>query len=162
MSDLGLDRTDLRIIRLLQEDGRRSFASIGREVGLSEPGVRKRVRRLLERRIIRIVAVSNPLELGFVTAELLVRVQGRSVRAVAAELESVPEVDYVAFSAGSADLIVGLVCRNRDHLLETLDQEVRGRRGVAEVDVNVLLGITKEAYDWWAGAGEATLERISS
>jgi len=154
MAGLGLDKTDLHIIRLLQEDGRRSLAALGREVGLSEPGVRKRVRRLIERRIIRVVAVSNPLELGFVTAEVLVTVRGRSVFDVAAEFESLPEVDYVAFCAGSADLIVGLVCRDRRHLLRTLSDKVKARPGVQAAEVYVILGITKEAYDWWASAGE--------
>jgi Lrp/AsnC family transcriptional regulator for asnA, asnC and gidA len=152
MAYLGLDKTDLLIIRHLQEDGRRSLAAIGRDVGLSEPGVRKRVRRLLSRKVIRVVAVSDPLELGFMTAEVLVRVRGRSVFDVADDLRALAEVDYLAFCAGAADLIVGLVCRDREHLMRTLAEAVKGRPGVESADVYVLLRVAKEAYDWWGNA----------
>ena len=60
-----LDETNKRIVTLLQEDGRRSYVSIGKEIGLSEAAVRLRVQRMLDDGIMQIVAVTNPMDVGF-------------------------------------------------------------------------------------------------
>src|SRR6266542_3414491 len=60
-----LDRISMQIIEQLQQDGRRSYAAIGKAVGLSEAAVRQRVQRLLEAGVMQIVAVTDPLTLGF-------------------------------------------------------------------------------------------------
>ena len=82
-----LDDISKRIIEQLQENGRRSYAEIGKAVGLSEAAVRQRVQRLTDAGIMQVVAVTDPLRLGFHRQALVgLRVSG-DTRAVAAELE---------------------------------------------------------------------------
>src|SRR3954454_19611736 len=105
-----LDDTSRAIIEILQTDGRRSYAAIGKDVGLSEAAVRQRVSRLLEQGVMQIVAVTDPLTLGFKRQAMVgINVDG-DIEAVAAELSALDEVDYVVITAGSFDIIVELVC----------------------------------------------------
>lgn len=60
-----LDAVSLAIIEQLQEDGRRPYAAIGKAVGLSEAAVRQRVQKLLDQGVMQIVAVTDPLTVGF-------------------------------------------------------------------------------------------------
>ena len=101
-----LDSVAKGIIEQLQQDGRRSYAAIAKAVGMSEAAVRQRVQRLVDTGVVHIVAVTDPLQVGFERQALIgVNVQG-DVNAVADALAEVPEVDYVVITAGSFDLIV--------------------------------------------------------
>src|SRR5206468_6316302 len=114
-----LDDTSKRIIEQLQADGRRPYAAIGKAVGLSEAAVRQRVQRLLEAGVMQIVAVTDPVTLGFSRQAMVgVTVDG-DVDPVGDALSALPEVDYVVITAGSFDLLAEVVCENDDHLLET-------------------------------------------
>ena len=62
---IALDDVDKRLIEALQHDGRRPYTQLAQEVGLSEAAVRQRVRRLVESGVTQIVAVTNPMMLGF-------------------------------------------------------------------------------------------------
>ena len=105
-----LDDVGKAIVEQLQDDGRRSYATIARAVGLSEAAVRQRVTRLQEAGVIQIVAVTDPLQLGFRRQAMVgVRVDG-DVVAVADALAAMPEVDYVVITAGSFDVLVEAVC----------------------------------------------------
>ena len=60
-----LDAKSKAIIEALQQDGRRSYAEIGRDIGMSEAAVRQRVSKLTAAGVMQIVAVTSPLQLGF-------------------------------------------------------------------------------------------------
>ena len=130
-----LDDVAKQIIEQLQEDGRRPYASIGKAVGLSEAAVRQRVQRLLDAGVMQIVAVTDPLQLGFPRQAMIgVRTPG-DLEEIADRLAELDEVDYVVITAGSFDLLTEVVCRNDDHLLEILQRlrarpRGRGHRGV--------------------------------
>ncbi|WP_435876296.1 Lrp/AsnC family transcriptional regulator [Saccharopolyspora shandongensis] len=99
-----VDDLSKRIIEQLQQDGRRSYAAIGKAVGLSEAAVRQRVQRLLDSGMIQIVAVTDPLQLGFLRQAVIgINVSG-DAQAVADELAEIPEIEYVVLTAGSFDL----------------------------------------------------------
>ncbi|HEX3814808.1 MAG TPA: Lrp/AsnC family transcriptional regulator [Mycobacteriales bacterium] len=143
-----LDEIAKRIIEALQEDGRRSYASIASSVGLSEAAVRQRVARLTEAGIMQIVAVTNPLTLGFNRQALIgVRADG-DLRAVADHIAELAEVDYVVITAGSFDIICEVVCEDDDHLLKVLNDGVRGVDGVRDTETLVYLHLTKQTYSW--------------
>ena len=113
---------------MLQEDGRRSFVTIARTVGLSEAAVRQRVQKLIDADVMQIVAVTDPLQVGFSRQAMIgVRVSG-DVAHVAGALCERPEVSYVVTTAGSFDLLVEVVCEDDDHLLELLMGRIRGSR----------------------------------
>jgi len=143
-----LDDTDRRIIMHLQEDGRRPYTTIAADLGLSEASIRQRVARLVQRKVIQIVAASNPLDLGLQKAELGIAVIDASPSRLAEEIAAFPEVDFVAICAGSFDLIVGVIFRDREELFEVLVNKVRGLSGVARVDVFLHLRVVKDTYEW--------------
>jgi Lrp/AsnC family transcriptional regulator for asnA, asnC and gidA len=143
-----LDETSKRIIEQLQEDGRRPYASIGKAVGLSEAAVRQRVQRLLESGVMQIVAVTDPLQVGFSRQAMIgLKVEG-DMTAVADRLAEMSEVDYVVVTAGSFDLLAEVVCEDDDHLLDLLSQRIRALPGVRSTETFVYLKLRKQLYNW--------------
>ncbi|MGH9066067.1 MAG: Lrp/AsnC family transcriptional regulator [Acidimicrobiales bacterium] len=143
-----LDSHDKAIIEQLQEDGRRSYAAIARAVGLSETAVRQRTQHLLETEVMQIVAVTDPLQLGFHRQAMVgIRADGSLVE-VAERLAALPEVDYVVICASSFDLLVEVVCEDDDHLLRVLDDQIRATPGVRDAETFVYLRLAKQTYTW--------------
>jgi Lrp/AsnC family transcriptional regulator for asnA, asnC and gidA len=143
-----LDDVNKKIIELLQRDGRTSYAGLAKVVGLSEAAVRQRVQRLLDHGVMQIVAVTDPLTLGFARQVMVgLKVEG-DLRSVAASLADIPEVDYVVICAGAYDLLVELVCTNDDHLLTLLNDKIRTVPGVTGTETFVYLKLEKQTYAW--------------
>ena len=148
MTDLALDDINKQIIEHLQRDGRMSYAALAKTIGLSEAAVRQRVQRLLDGGLMQIVAVTDPLTLGFARQAMVgLKVTG-DLRAVADELAAIPEVDYVVICAGGYDLLVELVCTDDEHLLNLLNDKVRTVKGVAGADTFMYLKLAKQTYAW--------------
>jgi Lrp/AsnC family transcriptional regulator, regulator for asnA, asnC and gidA len=142
-----LDSTAKLIIEQLQQDGRRSYAAIGKAVGLSEAAVRQRVQRLADTGVMQIVAVTDPLTLGFRRQAMIgIRCEGDLER-VAAHLAVLDEIDYVVITAGSFDLLAEVVCEDDDHLLEILGR-VRAVPCVTSTETFVYLKLRKQTYSW--------------
>jgi Lrp/AsnC family transcriptional regulator for asnA, asnC and gidA len=143
-----LDQVSRRIIEQLQQDGRRSYAAIAKVVGLSEAAVRQRVQKLLDAGVMQIVAVSDPLRVGFHRQAMIgVKAEG-DLRQVADKLAAVPEIDYVVLCAGSFDLLVELVCEDDEHLFRLLNDTIRTIPGVHATESFVYLRLVKETYTW--------------
>src|SRR5690349_13443113 len=141
------DDVSKQIIEQLQQDGRRSYAALGKAVGLSEAAVRQRVQRLLEAGVMQIVAVTDPLSLGFPRQAMIgVKCEG-DLTAVADALAAIDEIDYVVITAGSFDLLAELVCENDDHLLELLGR-IRAVPTVTSTESFVYLKLRKQIYSW--------------
>ncbi|WP_427871044.1 Lrp/AsnC family transcriptional regulator [Leucobacter luti] len=143
-----LDSTSKAIIEQLQRDGRRSYAEIGKAVGLSEAAVRQRVQKLTDAGVMQIVAVTDPMRLGFSRQAMLgIRVSG-DTRVVADRLAEMSEISYVVLSAGSFDILVEVVCEDDEGLIELLNEKIREIDGVASTETFVYLQLTKQKYDW--------------
>jgi Lrp/AsnC family transcriptional regulator, regulator for asnA, asnC and gidA len=143
-----LDDANRAIVELLQRDGRRPYAQIAAEVGLSEAAVRRRVQQLRATGVIQVVAVTDPLQLGFRRQAMIgVTVEG-DVRAVAAKVVPLPEVDYVVMCAGSFDLLVEVVCEDDERLLHILNDSIRSIPGVRATETFVYLKLAKQTYTW--------------
>ena len=148
MTDPILDDLNKRIIELLQRDGRMSYAAMAKVVGLSEAAVRQRVQRLLDHGVMQIVAVTDPLTLGFARQVMVgLKVQG-DMRPIAKALSEIPEVDYVVICAGAYDLLAELVCTDDDHLLALLNERIRAIPGVTSTETFVYLKLAKQTYAW--------------
>jgi Lrp/AsnC family transcriptional regulator, regulator for asnA, asnC and gidA len=146
-SGLVLDDISKQIIEQLQEDGRRSYAAIGKVVGLSEAAVRQRVQRLHETGVMQIVAVTDPLTLGFRRQAMIgLKCEG-DLQHVAGQLAAIEEIDYVVITAGSFDLLLEVVCEDDDHLLEILSR-VRRVPSVTSTETFVYLKLCKQTYSW--------------
>jgi Lrp/AsnC family transcriptional regulator for asnA, asnC and gidA len=142
-----LDDISKRIIEQLQQDGRRSYAAIGKAVGLSEAAVRQRVQRLTDAGVMQIVAVTDPMMLGFHRQTMIgIKCEGDLER-VADHLAGMDEIDYVVITSGSFDLLVEVVCEDDDQLLEILSR-VRMAPTVTSTETFVYLKLRKQTYSW--------------
>jgi Lrp/AsnC family transcriptional regulator for asnA, asnC and gidA len=148
---VALDDIDKAIIRELQLDGRTPYAKLGPAVGLSQAAVRQRVQRLIEGGVMQVVAVTDPLMLGFrLQAMVGVEVVG-DLRAVATKLAQVDEVDYVVVTSGRFDLLVEVVCRDNEQLLQIVNDVVRALPGVRTTETFTYLHLEKQTYSWGTG-----------
>jgi Lrp/AsnC family transcriptional regulator for asnA, asnC and gidA len=142
-----LDEISKRIIEQLQHDGRQSYAAIGKAVGLSEAAIRQRVQRLQEAGVLQIVAVTDPLTLGFSRQAMIGVKSDGDLQKAADNLAAIEEIDYVVVTAGSFDLLCEVVCEDDDHLLEVLSR-VRNVPSVTSTETFVYLKLRKQTYSW--------------
>ncbi|GAA1709580.1 Lrp/AsnC family transcriptional regulator [Kribbella sp. NPDC056951] len=143
-----LDETSKAIIEQLQVDGRRSYAAIGKAVGLSEAAVRQRVQRLTDAGVMQVVAVTDPLELGFDRQAMIgIKAEG-ALEPIAEQLAAMDEVEYVVITAGSFDLLIEVLCESDEHLLQVLSERVRQIEGVKSTESFVYLKLVKQTYSW--------------
>jgi len=141
-----IDGLDQGIIEALQGNGRESFRRIATRLGVSEATVRARYTRLSADDILQVVAVTNPLGLGFEQALVGVKTAG-APQPVADEIASWPEADYVVVTAGQYDLLVELVAADRRALLDVTNR-MRALDGVASTETFLYMHMVKQLYDW--------------
>jgi Lrp/AsnC family transcriptional regulator, regulator for asnA, asnC and gidA len=143
-----LDTVNKAIIEALQQDGRRTYGSIAESVGLSEAAVRQRVQKLRDAGVVQIVAVTDPLQVGFRSQAMVgIRVDG-DAREVAGRLAAVEKIEYVVICAGSFDVLVELVCEDEDAILELINGVIRKITGVRDIETFMYLKLVKETYAW--------------
>lgn len=143
-----LDDVNKHIIDQLQQDGRMSYAALAKKIGLSEAAARQRVQRMLDAGMMQIVAVTDPLTLGFRRQVMIgMKVEG-DMRTVAEKIAQIPEVDYVVICAGSYDILAELVCTDDEHLLGLLNEKIRTIDGVVSTETYVYLKLAKQTYAW--------------
>ncbi len=143
-----LDDVSKEIIAKLQVDGRRSYAAIAKEVGLSEAAVRQRVQRLTESGVMQIVAVTDPLQLGFAKQAMVgVKVKAR-ITQVAERIAEIPEIDYVVVTTGRFDVLAEVVCESDDALLALVGDTIAAMDDVTSTETFVYLKLAKQTYSW--------------
>lgn len=143
-----LDDVSKAIVEQLQEDGRRAYAEIGKAVGLSEAAVRQRVQKLTDAGVMQIVAVTDPMQLGFYRQAMVgVRVSG-DMRSVADSLSALSAVEYVVMTAGAFDILAEVVCESDDDLIDLLNEQIRTIEGVSSTETFVYLKLHKQLYNW--------------
>ncbi|MEY4409487.1 MAG: hypothetical protein RLZ65_814 [Actinomycetota bacterium] len=143
-----LDEVSKLIVEQLQLDGRKSYAEIGKVVGLSEAAVRQRVQKLNDSGVMQIVAVTDPMRLGFNRQAMVgVKCTG-DVNQVAEMLSSIPQVDYVVLTAGGFDILVEVVCEDDEDLINLLNSNIRLLPGVVSAETFVYLKLHKQFYSW--------------
>ena len=143
-----LDAVSKTIVELLQEDGRRSYSEIGRTVGMSEAAVRQRVQRMTESGVMQIVAVTDPMQLGFHRQAMIgVRVSG-DARRVAEAIAAIDAVDYVVITVGSFDVLAEVVCEDDDDLLALINDVIRPIEGVLSTETFIYAKLQKQLYNW--------------
>jgi Lrp/AsnC family transcriptional regulator, regulator for asnA, asnC and gidA len=144
------DDVSKAIIEQLQADGRRSYAAIGQAVGLSEAAVRQRVQKLIDSGVMQIVAVTDPMQIGFARQAMVGISCIGDVEAVAAKLAAIAEVDYLVITAGSWDILCEVVVEDDDHLLRLINRGIRSIEGVDRTETFLYLKLTKQTYNWGA------------
>lgn len=144
-----IDEIDLQIIKILNDDGRAPFAQIANALGVSPGMIRQRYNRLVEEGVVQVVAITNPMLMGFSTmAQIGVKVNVNRLQEIADQITSFDEVIYLVLVTGSYDLFIEVVCRDRSHLLDFLTNRLHSVEGVKEAETFIFLRIAKEAYTW--------------
>ncbi|SDN75623.1 Lrp/AsnC family transcriptional regulator, regulator for asnA, asnC and gidA [Cryobacterium flavum] len=143
-----LDDVSKKIIEQLQADGRRSYAEIGKAVGLSEAAVRQRVQKLTDSGVMQVVAVTDPMQLGFFRQAMIGIRASADTRILAEQLAEIDAVDYVVLTAGTFDILAEVVCEDDDELLELLNSKIRNLDGVLSTETFVYLKLHKQFYNW--------------
>lgn len=142
-----LDDTDKAIIDHLQSDGRMPYAKLGPLVGLSPAAVRQRVLALTTSGVMQVVAVTDPISLGFgVQAWVGVSVRG-DLDTAANAIAAIEETDYVVVTTGRFDVMTEIVCEDSDHLMEVLNQ-IRSLQSVRSTEVFTYIKLVKQTYNW--------------
>jgi Lrp/AsnC family transcriptional regulator for asnA, asnC and gidA len=140
---------DKRIIEHLQQDGRRPFTQIASDLGVSEAAVRARTNRLVERGVLQVVGVTDPLRLGFQQMAMIgIRCERDKLVEVSERIAEMPEVDYVVITAGTYDLLIETVCEDNEALLRFLAEKLRQIDGVRDTETFVYLRMVKQTYQW--------------
>jgi Lrp/AsnC family transcriptional regulator, regulator for asnA, asnC and gidA len=145
-----VDDTSKAIIEQLQEDGRRAYSAIGKAVGLSEAAVRQRVQKLVDNGVVQIVAVTDPMQIGFARQAMIAISAVGDVEVIADQLAKIDEVDYIVITAGSCDILAEVVVENDTHLLQLVNRRIRTIEGVTRTETFLYLKLVKQTYDWGA------------
>ena len=142
-----MDQIDLDIISFLQSDGRTPFTDIAKALDISEGTVRNRVARLLDERVLQIVGMVDPYRLGFDSpAVISISVQTPLLESVANTISKFPEVSYLIMVSGEFDLLVEVLCRDRDHLATFLNEKLLRVPGITNTQTSMILHTYKMAY----------------
>ncbi len=143
----GLDQVDRQIMAALKEDGRMPFAEIARRLDVSPGMVRERYHRLVQNGILQVVAVTNPLRVGYGMMTLIgIKVEGNRLREVAHQVADFEEVIYLVLCTGAYDILVEVVCHDNTDLLQFLTERLRAVEGIRDTQSFVYLDIVKEIY----------------
>jgi Lrp/AsnC family transcriptional regulator for asnA, asnC and gidA len=133
----GLDRS---IVSFLEQDGRKPFTEIAQALGISEGTVRNRVARLLQDRVVQIVGLVDPYQLGYDAPAMIgVSVQPAELEAAAKRIAAFTEVRTLVEVSGEYDLLVEIMCRDREHLAQFLNLQLRKVPGIIKTETFLIL-----------------------
>lgn len=144
-----IDEIDLNIIKILNQDGRTPFSHIAELLGVSTGMIRQRYQRLVQDGVLQVVAVTNPLLMGFTTmAQIGVKVDVGHLQKIAEQIAAFEEVIYLVLLTGSYDMHIEVVCRDKTHLLDFLTNKLYSVEGVKDSETFICMHIEKEVYTW--------------
>ncbi len=142
-----MDELDQDIIELLQANGRASNARIARKVGVSEGTVRRRLRRLTQENIVKVIAVPNLDKIGYTTAALIgLQTAPGQLDQVADSISEMKEVHYLAITTGAFDLFAWVGMSSTEQLGVFLRTKIGSIAGVMRTETFVNLDIRKRTY----------------
>ena len=157
------DETDRAIISYLQYDGRMPYTKIAVELGLTEGGIRRRVKKMIEQGSLQIVGVVEPQDMGLEEAGMIgVSVEGRPIDEVAEEIANLDEVTYLFQAAGEFDLFVEAYCKDREHFVNFLNRKLQQIPGVRGTQSFIILKMHKLSYRWGQNPSMENREPMST
>ncbi len=143
----GLDDTDLKIIDALRKDGRVAFTQIAEQLGVSPGMIRQRYNRLVDQGFLKIIAITNPVRMGFRTMAMIgIRVDGSKLLEVADKVSKLDEVIYLIITSGRFDIFAEVVCRDHEDLLRFMNEKLSTIEGIRDTESFMHLKIAKEIY----------------
>lgn len=150
-----LDDMDRAILRLLQEDGRRQYGSIARELDVSDGTVRNRIIQMMDAGVFRIFAVADPVKLGYegYAMVLITLAGGADPDKVGRHFRNLSNVTFVASTAGQYSMLVEVVVESPQALHDFLKANCYSRTDIARVEPLIGLRMYKNAVQWSIPAG---------
>lgn len=144
------DKTDIKIVNLLLEDGRMSASEISRRMtDISERSIRYRIDRMIDAGVIQISAVVSPEALGLtVKADVWLEVESDLILEVAKKLAAFENVTYVACGIGQNDISIQLVAKDTAEIYYFVTEVVRKVPGVRKTTTSIVPIIIKDVYQW--------------
>lgn len=148
-TSLGFDAVDRAIIALLQQNGRLSNSAIARELGISEPTVRRRINNLVSTEQLRILAVPSPHAAGLtLSAVLNLSCELKRLDSIVKTLVGFPELRYVVYTTGPYDLVCEGFYYSHQHLLDFLTTKIAAIEGITRTETSVVLKVAKFSFEW--------------
>jgi len=144
------DKTDIKIVNLLLEDGRMSASEISRRMGdISERAVRYRIDRMIDEGVIQISAVVSPEALGFaIKADVWLEVESDMILDVARKMALFENVTYVACGIGQNDISIQVVAKDTAEIYHFVTDVVRKVPGVRKTTTSIVPIVLKDVYQW--------------
>ena len=144
-----LDAIDCQMIELLQKDGRISNTEIAKNIGLSEATVRTRLNRLIQEEYIQIVAVSNPIKLGFkIVGTIRVYVEIKKMEKIIQELKKLKALWFIVQTTGGTGIDTEFLVKSIDELNELVFEKINKIDGIIRTETTLFLKYIKRQYDW--------------
>jgi Lrp/AsnC family transcriptional regulator for asnA, asnC and gidA len=144
-----LDAVDCRMIEILQKDGRAANTEIAKAIGISEATVRTRLNRLIDEGIVQIVAVSNPLKLGFeIVGNIRIHVDIQKMERILEELKKIRALWYIVQTTGGTGIDGEFVLKDLEELNDLIFEKINKIDGVLRTETNLFLNFVKRQYDW--------------
>jgi Lrp/AsnC family transcriptional regulator for asnA, asnC and gidA len=142
-----LDEIDQQILEALRQDGRTPFAQIAEQLRVSPGMIRMRFNRLVEMGFLKVVAITNPLRMGYEAMAMIgIRTNGQKMLEVADKIAAFDEVVYLIVTSGRFDIIAEVFCRDHADLLRFITEKLYSIENVRESESFLQLKIVKEVY----------------
>jgi Lrp/AsnC family transcriptional regulator for asnA, asnC and gidA len=161
ISDTSVDELDLMLLQELEADGRQPVSDLAKKLGTSRAYMSSRLQRILDQRIARVVAHTNPLALGYgIFAMIGIKVLPSDTNAIADKLRYLPNVNGVVIVAGRHDIIIWTMFPTPIDLSAFLEKELGGIPGIISAECTILLELRKMSFPFLvrshlgAGAGQ--------
>ena len=146
---LNIDALDSEMILLLQKDGRMSNIAIAKELGIAESTVRTRLKRLIDNKLVQIVAVSNPFDLGFqVAGNFKISIDLKKKDAIMKELVGIKELWYVVLTTGGTDVDADFIVSSFEDLESLIFEKINKIDGINKIETSLIMQYGKHKFDW--------------
>ena len=150
-----LDSIDRKLVSLLQKDGRMPIVTIARQLGISETTARGRLKRLIGEEIIRVVAVSNPIRLGFeIIGNIKLSIDLKKKDPILEALKNIEALNYVALTTGGSDIDIEFIAGSLAEFKTLIFERISQIDGVNSVETSLIVEIIKDTWDFgtaWDG-----------
>jgi Lrp/AsnC family transcriptional regulator for asnA, asnC and gidA len=144
-----LDRTDRQMVALLQKDGRMPIVNIAKVLGISETTARGRLKRLISDEIIRVVAVSNPIRLGFeIVGNIKLSIDLKKKDTILEALKNIEALNYVALTTGGNDIDIDFIAGSLAEFKTLVFEKVSQIDGVNSVETSLIVELIKNTWDY--------------
>jgi Lrp/AsnC family transcriptional regulator for asnA, asnC and gidA len=150
MSDL--DKTDRQLVEILQDDARRTNLEIGEMLGVSGVTVKRRIDSLIDREVIRVVAVANPFKIGYGLIVIIgLRVDRSRLQQVEKHVSELGQVRFLGVTMGHYDLMLEAWFRTNEDMVRFMTDTLASVPGIDSADSFQVIRLSKYTYDWGKG-----------